>query len=173
MAKEMNQKLLDKLVSVLKKDGQGQSETHYVNASGIERSQILRYLVKAEVIADPSLKIPATGPSIVKARESGLRWPRIAARAGISESAAKSLFEEKSGTSASDSYSGRGRKTFDGAGATSGRRGAGKKTAAAKTATSGRRGKAAGGAGSKKTQAAAPGRRGRRGTRSSAASDPK
>jgi hypothetical protein len=173
MAKELQQSLLNKLVTVLKKkDGFGQSETFYVNATGIERSQIGRYLYQAELLADPSVKIPATTKAIVAARNQGVRWPRIAVRAGISESAAKELFEA-SGTAAADSYTGRGRKTFESSGATSGRRGAGSKKTGVKVtaAASGRRR----GAGAKNKSQAAPASRRGRGTRSSAraGADPK
>jgi hypothetical protein len=146
MAKELQQSLLNKLVTVLKKkDGFGQSETFYVNATGIERSQIGRYLYQAELLADPSVKIPAT---------------------------TKELFEA-SGTAAADSYTGRGRKTFESSGATSGRRGAGSKKTGVKVtaAASGRRR----GAGAKNKSQAAPASRRGRGTRSSAraGADPK
>jgi hypothetical protein len=170
MAKEIDTTLVTKLAGIVKKEP-GNSERFYSEKSGIPMGQILRYLVLAELQADPSLKIPATGNAIVKAREEGLRWPRIAGRAGISETEAKRLYEEKSGKSAGDSYSGRGRKTngMTASAGTSGRRGAtATKKSTAKTGTSGRRG------GAKKT--AAPVGRGRRGTRSSAKSgtaDPK
>jgi hypothetical protein len=174
MAKEFDSKKMTSLVNLLKKEGVGTlSETQVVEHTGIERSQVLRYLCVAEVTADPSLKIKPTGPAIAKAKDGGLRWPRVAARAGISESKAKELYQESTGKDPATAYSGRGRK-FDGSGsAASGRRGAGRsgsKTKAAPAATSGRRGRGAAGA-AKKT-AAAP-TRGRRGTRASAAADPK
>lgn len=171
MANEIDQKKVDKLAEIVKKNP-GNSETFYVEKSGIPRNQILRYLVLAELKADPSLKIPATGKAIAKAREQGVRWPRIAARAGVSEAKAKELFQAETGKDPRESYTGRGRNwagTPAASGATSGRRGSTKKTTASSTGTSGRRGAA------KKTAAASTAGRGagRRGTRSSAASDPK
>lgn len=177
MATELNTKLLDKLTGIVKKSP-GNSETFYVEASGIPQGQILRYLVLAELKADPSLKIPANGKAIAKARANGVRWPRIAARTGISESKCKELFEAETGTNARDSYTGRGRN-FAGTKATttgggSGRRGAAAKPAA-KSGVSGRRTGVkvvAGRRGAAAKPAAKP-VAGRRGTRSGAKSDPR
>lgn len=175
MATEIDARTVTKLANLVKKEP-GNSERYYAEKSGIPMGQILRYLVRAELEADPSLKIPATAAAITKARDTdGLRWPRIAFRAGISESAAQELYEQKNGNgSATKSYTGRGRK-HDGSAMTatsgsSGRRSGAKAKTATKTGTSGRRGAAS----AKKT--AAPAGRGRRGTRSSAksgAADPK
>lgn len=150
MATEIDQKKVDKLAEIVKKNP-GNSETFYVEKSGIARNQILRYLVLAELKADPSLKIPATGKSIAKARAEGVRWPRIAARAGVSEAKAKELFTAETGTDPRESYTGRGRN-FSGTPSaakpkgtgTSGRRGAAGKpaTPAKPKGTSGRRGAA-------------------------------
>src|SRR5207237_7473112 len=97
MAKEVTDAQYKKLVAAVKSNP-GQSETFYVEKSGIPRAQILTALVKAEVEADPSLKIKPTGAAIVNAREKeGLRWPRIAARTGLSVSEVKAKFEEHSG----------------------------------------------------------------------------
>lgn len=173
MAKEIDQKQVEKLAKIVKSNP-GESERFYAEKSGIAMGQILRYLVLAELVADPSLKIPSTGKAIAKARNEGVRWPRIAARAGLSESKAKELFEAETGTSARDSYSGRGRN-FSGTPstaktATSGRRGTSKSTTAASRGTSGRRGTA-------KTSTAKSGTAksstAKRGTRRGVASDPK
>ena len=154
------------LVAELKKNP-GNSERHYAEATGIAQSQIGSVLYKAELAANPKLKIPATGASVVKARNTGLRWPRIAAYAGISVAKAKELYEEQSGESAAKSWTGRGRR-FDGEGkpkktGQSGRRG----SASGNKGTSGRRGAAGKGKGTP----APRGARGRRGTRAGA--DPK
>jgi hypothetical protein len=171
MAKEFNQKSLDKLVAVIKKSGLGQSETFYVNETGIERAQIARYLYPAELKAHPELKIPATGKAIVKARNEGIRWPRIAVRTGISESKAKELFEAESGMSSTESYTGRGRKTFDGSSAgTTSKAKRGAKTKTAPAAASGRRGRSSD---ASKPAAPAAGKRGRRSTRGARSADPK
>lgn len=160
-----------KLVAELKKNP-GNSERHYAEVSGIPQGQLLPALMKAEVEADPSLKIKFTGPAIKAARENGVRWPRIAARTGKSVAEVKELFESHTGESASTSYAGRGRK-HDGTGTaatgkrgTSGRRSS-KTQAAAQSGTSGRRGAKTASA---KRGAASPKRgAGRRGTRAQAA----
>lgn len=179
MAKEFDSKKMDALVKQLKKDA-NQSTTFYASEVGIPQSEILRYLLVAELTADPSLKIPATPAGILKAKKSGLRWPRVAARAGVSVSKAKELFVQAGGTE-EDEYTGRGRKSFGaGATATSGssagatrRGGAASKSASKKTtATSGRRSSKST---SKTTAAPATRRPGRRTTRAAAntAADPK
>lgn len=165
MATSVTDKQYKALVAELKKNP-GNSERYYSEKCGIVQSQIGSVLYKAEVEANPKLKIPATGASVEKARNSGLRWPRIAAYAGISVAKAKELFEEHSGTPASSSWTGRGRR-FDGEGkkaqtGKSGRRGAAAAKDEGKKGTSGRRGAAGGG-----KRGAAPAR-GRRGTRAGA-----
>lgn len=139
MAKEVTDAQFNKLVAEVKKNP-GQSERHYSEASGIASGQIGPALWRAEPVADPSLKIKATGAAIVNAREKlGLRWPRIAARTGLSVTEVKSKFEEHSGKSASESYSGRGRNFSNGGGTTKSS-GSGRKTGAGRKAgTSGRR----------------------------------
>lgn len=168
MASSINQKWVDALAKQVKATP-GNSEKFYSDKCGIPMNQTLRHLVLAELQADPSLKIPATGKGIVKARNEGLRWPRIAARTGLSETKAKELFEAESGTSASESYTGRGRN-WSGTASSAPKRGGGT-TKAANTGTSGRRG-AAGKAQPAKRGAAAVA--GKRGTRAAAkAADPK
>lgn len=159
----------NKLVAEVKKHP-GNSERHYSEVSGIEMSKIGKALYDAEVVADPKLKIPATGPSIVKARDAqGIRWPRIAARTGLSVAAVQKLYQETSGKSPSDSWTGRGRRTFDGNGAGPKAGPATKRggKAGPKAGTSGRRGAATKPAAGPKRGAVA----GKRGTR--AAANPK
>lgn len=164
MAGTVTDKQYKALVAELKKRP-GNSERFYAEATGIPLGNIGVVLYRAELEANPSLKLSATANAVTDARDKkGLRWPRIAAYAGISVAKAKELYKGDP----AKSWTGRGRR-FDGEGkkattGQSGRRGAaaGKKN----TGTSGRRGKAA--------TAAAPagGRgRGRRGTRAGA--DPK
>lgn len=176
MATELNQKSLDKLTTLVKKSP-GNSEHWYSEQSGIEMSQILRYLIKAELQADPSLKIAPNGKAIAKARGEGIRWPRIAGRTGMSESKCKELFTAETGVDARMSYTGRGRD-FSGTQPTktgsSGRRGA--KAAGRPAGTSGRRsGVKVGAPAGRRGAAAAAKPAGRRGTRSSATrtADPK
>lgn len=169
MAAEITDKQYQKLVSELKKNP-GNSERHYAEASGIPQGQIASVLYKAELEADPKLKVPATAAGVVKAKKAGLRWPRVAAYASISVAQAKKLFAEGGGKE-EDAYNGRGRKTFAGGSAAprgaSGRRSSGAKTKTVSSGTSGRRGAA-----TKTASATSAPARGRRGTRASA-SDPK
>jgi hypothetical protein len=167
MATSVTDKQYKALVAELKKNP-GNSERHYAEKTGIQQSQIGSVLYKAEVEADPSLKIGKTAAAVAKARNNGLRWPRIAAYSGLSVAKVKELYEEHTGEDASKSWTGRGRR-FDGEGkpkktGTSGRRGS---TSQKGQGTSGRRGRGAA-AGSKP---APRGARGRRGTRAGA--DPK
>jgi hypothetical protein len=146
----------------------GNSERHYAEASGIAQGQIASVLYKAELEADPSKKLPATQAGVVKGRNAGLRWPRIAAYTGLTITKVKELAEAGG---VAETYSGRGRK-FDGSGAATPARGASgrKKTSSTSTTagTSGRRGSTRKTASS--TSAAPAGQRGRRGTRSQASS---
>ena len=74
---------------------------------GVETSQ-LRDLYKAEVVAFPSLKLKPTPTEAKRARESGLRFERIAVRMGVSESKVRELLE-KAGVDPK-AYVGRGRR---------------------------------------------------------------
>ena len=131
---------------------------------------------QAEPVAFPELKIKSTEAAVRAARQSGLRFERIAVRSGLTVGQVKAM-AEKTGTG-SDFYTGRGRKPGNGNGssastksatATSGRRGTKTAAAESKTGTSGRRGKTA--AAKKTTATAKTATRGRRGTR--AAANPK
>lgn len=55
-------------------------------------------------------KAPATAKSIVKLRSGGASWGKISAKTGISESAARKLFTEESGTEALGHRIGKGGK---------------------------------------------------------------
>src|SRR5438105_11044609 len=161
----------NKLVAEVKKNP-GNSERHYANVSGIAMGQIGKALYAAEVVADPSLKIPATGKAIVAARNKGVRWPRIAARTGLGVAKVKEMYEAESGSSAAESWTGRGRR-FDGGGSnTSGsKKSSTSRGASKKTGTSGRRGAsktASASRGSTKKTQSARDTRGTRGTRASA-----
>lgn len=162
MANEINKGDVTKLARIVKQHP-GESERFYSEKSGIAMSQILRHLVLAEIEADPSLKIKATGPNIEKARNQGVRWPRIAARTGLSVTEAQKMYETHTGKPANE-----GRVTKSASGkAASGRRGA---AASTKQATSGRRGAAAKAATTSGRRGAAAGKpaAGRRGTRAAA-----
>lgn len=65
---------------------------------------------RLEIVKDPSLKFNPTAKNVVEARKQGVRWGRIALRAGIGESAARKLFETETGISSDSNYSGLGRK---------------------------------------------------------------
>lgn len=83
-----------------------------VNAAGFEMTERDCVLLgwKLEVLKDPSLKLEPSADAIVEARNSGLRWGRIALRSGIGETKARKLFEDATGVSSDASYAGRGRK---------------------------------------------------------------
>jgi len=168
MAGEVTDKQYKALVAELKKHP-GNSERHYSEVTGIPLPRIGSVLYKAEVEANPSLKIAKTPKAVAAARQKGLRWPRIAAYSGQSVAKVKEQYTEATGEDPSKSWTGRGRR-FDGEGkakatGTSGRRGAtGGKSGGKQAGTSGRRGAAAGP--KRGAQAATP--RGRRGARASA-----
>jgi transposase len=87
---------------------------------------------KLEPVADPKLKFSGTAKQIASARESGLRWERIAARTGKSVAECQKLFKEATGKDYKSSYTGRGRR-FDGSAPTAKKtagNGASKKAAA-------------------------------------------
>jgi hypothetical protein len=173
MAKEIDAKAYKALVNEVKKDlkqGEGKvvrSERELSEASGVPMSQIGKGIYLAEMDADPSLKIAANGKAIAKARDGeNMRWPRIAVRVGISASKVQALYEEATGKSAADSYTGRGRKV-NGNGSAPVKRGTrGTKTKSAPAAsrgTSGRRATRSSG-----NTKATPATRRTRGTRASA-----
>lgn len=98
---------------------------------------------KNEHIVDPSLAITGTAKQkakgIVAQRNSGVRWERLAERAGMTLAEVKEAFKSETGTDPDKSYAGRGRR-FDGSApaprATTGNGRGGKKagTAASKKA---------------------------------------
>lgn len=136
---------LKKLAGIIKKNP-GKSEKFYSEESGIPMNLIGKAIYQAELIADPSLAIKPTATAVVKARDKDkLRWPRIAARAGVSEAVVKALYQEGTGVDPGASYIGRGRNfaTSPAAGGTGRGKAAAKKAQPTKaTGTSGRRGKA-------------------------------
>lgn len=174
----------DATVVALLKKHPDQSMQFYADKLGIPLGGVGVLVWKNEPVADPSLKIPATEASVVKARDGGMRWERIAARCGKTVSEVKKLYEAKTGTSAAESYTGRGRPVGGTSGTIASKRG-GRKTQAtsSNSGTSGRRGKASSTAktgstakrgGKNVTAKAGAKAAGRRGTRASAtAADPK
>jgi hypothetical protein len=77
---------------------------------GMDTRALIQLGYKQEPIVDPSLTFKPTAANVAKARESGLRWERITARAGISRSQAEKLYSEATSFAADSSYTGRGRK---------------------------------------------------------------
>jgi hypothetical protein len=76
----------------------------------VGRNTAIQLMYYAEPVADPSLQMKATGPVIKKARDGeGLRWERIAARAGISPAAARQLYVDAGGD-IDASYTGKGKR---------------------------------------------------------------
>ena len=186
MATSIDSKAFAKLVTEVKKDlksGDGQvsrSEQAFADLTGIPWGQIGKAIYLAEVEADPSLKIPATGNAVAKARSQGMRWARIAARCGLSPAKVKALYEDSTGESPDASYTGRGRRFNGSSSSASGS--TSKASSKSKTASkassksrgvSGRRSSAKTKSAAKAAPAASRGTRGTRGTRASAASDPK
>lgn len=147
MAQEVTAAQRKALVALIKKSP-GNSERFYAEGTGIPQGSLGSVMYHCEVEADPTLKIPATAKSIVAAAKKGtLRWPRIAAYAGVSVGAAKKFYEEGTGEPAPSNLTQRGRKTFSGSGVNpvaSGSKARGARGAAGPApGTSGRRGAAA------------------------------
>jgi hypothetical protein len=98
------------VVALIKK---GTSIPKAAAALKIQPSVMAGHFYRLEPVADPSLKIEGSpakvADAIVKGRNSGLRWERLAARSGKTVSEVKAIFETKSGTKASESYAGKGR----------------------------------------------------------------
>jgi AraC-like DNA-binding protein len=132
MAEKTSDLKNERLIKLLKSDPD-QPESFYSDKVGIDRNKVGPAIWFNEPLADPSLKFKGTPTNIVKAREQGLRWERIAARTGMSVSEVQKAFEEKTGKEYKTSYTGRGRN-FNGPGA---KKAASKK--ATSKATSGRR----------------------------------
>lgn len=180
MAAEVTDKQFKALVAEVKKNP-GNSERHYAEVTGIPMGQIGKALYQAEVEADPKLKIAATPKAVTDAVNRGtLRWPRIAAYAGITVGQAKKLYEEHTGKTAPSNVTSRGRKFDDNGSAPAKSQSGGSGRAQGKSGTSGRRTGvqvvASGRRGANKSQTAASSNKpaaGRRGTRASAGSSPK
>jgi len=169
--REATKAQFDKLVALVRKSP-GNSERWFSEQSGIDMGIIGKSLWRAEVIADPSLKIAATPKAIYNAAQKGnLRWPRIAAYAGITVGEVRRLYQQASNGAAPSNLTARGRQ-FEGVTTVKKTGGSGRRGAAAAKAqpsgTSGRRGAAK--QQPAKATASTTGRRaaGRRGTRASA-----
>jgi hypothetical protein len=102
------------IVKAIKALGEGYSEAALAKKLGCTPSQLGGRHFKLEVEALPSLKIVVGGNEnaaskrIVSTRNSGVRWERIAGRAGISVAEAKRLYKITGGDP-DKSYTGRGR----------------------------------------------------------------
>lgn len=176
MAEFEQHKNFKALVAEVKKSP-GNSERYYSDKCKIPMNEIGKQLYHAEVEADPKLKIAATGASIARAAKAGnLRWPRIAAYAGITLGQAKKLYEEHTGEVAPSNLTNRGRR-FDGTAPAAKSGASGRRTTAKKekdAGTSGRRRGRPPGSKSKTAPAAKRGAAkrgavaGRRGTRAGA-----
>ena len=113
MAK-LDDALISKAATIVKKFNGDEKDADVVKAIAsalkVSQSTAHQLMCYAEPVANPSLKIKATGVAIKKARDGqNLRWERIAARAGISSNAARQLYEEAGGDLDS-SYTGRGKR---------------------------------------------------------------
>ena len=82
-------------------------------AMGVHPSTMADAFYRLEPVADPSLVISGTKSQVAKAivrlRNSGIRWERLALRSGLSVKQVKAIFTETSGTDADSTYTGRGR----------------------------------------------------------------
>jgi len=140
MAK-LEQAQIDKAAKIVAKfDGDDKDADVYKAIASqlkVGTSTAVQLMYYAEPIADPKLKIKATGAAVKAARDrQGLRWERIAARADISVNRARELYEEAGGDIDS-SYTGRGKRPGGAPAeakskATGAKRGAAKKSTAKK-----------------------------------------
>jgi hypothetical protein len=133
----------DKVVKLLKSKP-GESMQFYANQLGIPLGAVGGYVYRLESEADPSLQVKATtekqiSDAVVKLRNTqSLRWERIGFRLRpvLSAAKVKAVYEAATGTSASESYTGRGRNfSSSPATTTSGS----KKTSASKKSGAGRK----------------------------------
>lgn len=80
---------------------------------GVHPSTMADAYYRLEPVADPSLVISGNkgqvASAIVRARNSGLRWERIALRAGKTVAEVKSIYTAKAKVDADSTYTGRGR----------------------------------------------------------------
>lgn len=140
----------DAQVVKLLKSKPGESMQFYANQLGIPLGAVGGYVYRLESEADPKLQVKATtekqiSDAVVKLRNTqSLRWERIGFRLRpvLSAAKVKQVWEAATGSSATESYTGRGRN-FSSSPATAS---ASKKSSAAKksagrkaTGTSGRR----------------------------------
>ena len=88
----------------------GKTRSEFVKArKSVKESVSSRAWYVAEPIVDPSLKFEATVGSVAKARKSGMRWERIAARTDKPVSELTKL-AKKSKQAKSLEYTGKGTK---------------------------------------------------------------
>ena len=78
----------------------------------VAASSIASAYYLAEVNNDPDLAIEGTerqvAKGIVAQRDSGVRWERLMARAGLSKARVKAIYEEETGIPANETWTGRG-----------------------------------------------------------------
>src|SRR5438477_13154355 len=75
---------------------------------GVKIPTAMTLYFTAELEIDPKLNIAGTPKAVKQARDTGVRWPRIAVRTGKSEAEVKKMYTEAGGNVA-NSYTGRGR----------------------------------------------------------------
>ena len=92
----------------------GDSSAVAAAAMGIHPSTMADAYYRLEPVVDPTLVISGTpkqvAKQIVKLRNSGVRWERLAARSGLSYKAVKDVYTAESGVDADSTYTGKGRK---------------------------------------------------------------
>lgn len=143
---ELDNKMLASVQKALKKlsgnDPEASvSETKVAAEAGVPMGMVGKLIWASEPVVWPQLKVANTDAAVANARDKqGLRWERIAARAGITVSQAKEMYQRKTGNDPNKTYTGRGRR-FDGSSSATKPAGSGGKRGAATNGkgTSGRR----------------------------------
>ena len=103
----MTQQLINAAVKAIEA---GKTRSEFVKSrKSVKESVSSRAWYVAEPIVDPSLKFEANVGTVVKARKSGMRWERIAARTGLSVSELEKLARKSKQAKAAE-YTGKGTK---------------------------------------------------------------
>jgi len=100
----------DLLVDTLAMKESGLKWGAVASATGLPQWDAVVFGYVVETVRDPGLKFEATPENVKTARDSGLRWLRIAVRADLpGEGTAKTLYAKASGIDPATTYVGKGR----------------------------------------------------------------
>ena len=117
MAPSTEYKSLPSDAVIVKAIKQGQTHGAFAKEHSVSPGAASAAFYRLETTADPSLAIKATaktlGKAVVRARNDGLRWERIAARSGRTIKEVQEAWEGETGKPFTQSYSGRGRRFED------------------------------------------------------------